>query len=291
MTDLPCAIGVGFKPHHFGDLMASKGPVRWAEVHAENYLMDGGSMRAQLFELRSHMPISLHGVGLSLGGEQAPDATHLARLRRLIEEVKPAQFSEHLAWSMHTSDAQATFANDLLPVVYSREALARVSANIEATQQALGQRILIENPSLYLAAKGCDSAAAETDFLSALVAQSGCGLLLDVNNIFVTCQNLGWNRDDYLRGLPLEAIGEVHLAGHASDVDASGTQVLIDNHGGPVAPEVWAIYQDLLTASGPLPSLIEWDTNVPEWSVLQEECAKAEVILSRSSLPSKECVA
>ena len=280
MIDLPCALGVGFKPCHFADLLASNGAVQWAEVHAENYLMDGGSMRAQLFELRSHMPISLHGVGLSLGGAQAPDAAHLARLRQLIDELKPAQFSEHLAWSMHGHGAQASFANDLLPVVYSREALARVSDNIDAAQQALGQRILIENPSLYLAAQGCDSAAAETDFLSALVAQSGCGLLVDVNNIFVTCQNLGWRSDDYLHGLPFGAVGEVHLAGHASDVDASGTAVLIDNHGGPVAPEVWALYDDLLRACGPRPSLIEWDTNVPEWSVLNAECAKAEAILA-----------
>ncbi len=294
MTNLPCTVGVGFKPCHFADLLASKGQVGWAEVHAENYLMDGGSMRAQLFELRSHMPISLHGVGLSLGGTSAPDADHLARLRRLIDELQPAQFSEHLAWSMHSANGQATFANDLLPVVYSQEALARVSANIEAAQQALGHRILIENPSLYLAAEGCDSAAAETDFLSALVSQSGCGLLLDVNNIFVTCQNLGWCCDDYLRGLPLAAIGEVHLAGHASDVDASGNTVLIDNHGGPVAPPVWELYEKLLAVSGPLPSLIEWDTNVPEWTVLQAECAKAETILNRFSADKehpKACVA
>ena len=289
MTDLPGAIGVGFKPCHFPHLLASQGPVRWAEVHAENYLMEGGSMRAQLFELRSYMPISLHGVGLSLGGAQKPDAAHLARLRGLIDELKPAQFSEHLPWSTHDWEGNAasssglapSFANDLLPVVYSPETLARVAANIDAAQQALGHKVLIENPSLYLAAQGCDSAAAETDFLSALVAQSGYGLLVDVNNIFVTCHNLGWDREAYLRGLPLAAIGKVHLAGHASDTDAASTPVLIDHHGAPVAPEVWALYEDLLKASGPLPSLIEWDTNVPEWPVLQAECAKAEAILTR----------
>lgn len=279
MPALPCAIGVGFKPCHFDCLSEAPGPVTWVEVHAENYLMAGGGMRAQLFELRAHMPVSLHGVGLSLGGETPPDKAHLMRLRHLIDEIKPAQFSEHLAWSMHGG----VFANDLLPVAYTKDTQARVAAHIDAAQQALGQKILIENPSLYLAYDGQDSAACETDFLSTLVEATGCGLLVDVNNIHVTCHNLGWCPQGYLAGLPLAAIGEVHLAGHAADIDADGHAVLVDNHGAPVADAVWALYDSLLALAGPVPSLVEWDTDIPEWAVLRGECEKAAARLARAA--------
>ncbi len=277
MSALPCAVGAGFKSRHFLGLTTSPGAVRWAEIHAENYLMAGGAMRAQLFELRAQMPISLHGVGLSLGGEEPPDADHLTRLGRLIEQVKPAQFSEHLAWSRHAD----CFANDLLPLAYNGTTLARVAAHIEATQNALGQKILIENPALYFAQKGQDSAHIETDFLAALVEKTGCGLLLDVNNIYVTCHNLGWDSHAYLDNLPIAAIGEVHLGGHGEDVDGDGNLVLIDNHGGPVAVPVWEIYTCLLEKAGPLPTLIEWDNHIPDWATLRGECAKADTILSR----------
>lgn len=286
MTALPCAIGVGFKPCHFEPLREVPGPVNWVEVHAENYLMAGGAMRAQLFELRAHMPVSLHGVGLSLGGETPPDKTHLMRLRRLIDDVKPAQFSEHLAWSIH----DGVFANDLLPVAYTKDTKARVAAHIDATQQALGQKILIENPSLYLAFEGQDSAACETDFLSALVEATGCGLLVDVNNIHVTCHNLGWCPQAYLAELPVTAIGEVHLAGHAEDVDSDGFGVLVDNHGAAVADAVWALYDSLLALAGPLPSLVEWDTDIPDWPVLRGECEKAAAHLALAA-PIKGAVA
>ena len=286
MTALPRAIGVGFKPCHFTELLDAAGPVSWVEVHAENYLMDGGAMRAQLFELRAHMPVSLHGVGLSLGGETPPDKAHLMRLRALVDDIKPAQFSEHFAWSMHGG----VFANDLLPIAYTKDTQARVAAHIDAAQQALGQKILIENPSLYLAHKGQDSAACETDFLSTLVDKTGCGLLVDVNNIHVTCHNLGWCPQSYLSGLPLAAIGEVHLAGHAHDVDADGHAVLIDNHGAPVADAVWTLYGSLLALAGPLPSLVEWDTHIPEWSVLRGECEKAAAHMARA-MPMKRQVA
>lgn len=283
MSALPCAIGVGFKPCHFDALTAPPTQVSWVEVHAENYLMAGGAMRAQLFDLRAHMPVSLHGVGLSLGGESPPDKAHLMRLRGLMEALRPAQFSEHLAWSMH----DGIYANDLLPLAYDRATLARVSAHIDATQQALGQKILIENPSLYFAFDGHDSAACETDFLSELAMKTGCGLLVDVNNIHVTCHNLGWCPQSYLAGLPVEAIGEVHLAGHAEDIDAAGEPVLIDNHGAPVADVVWALYDGLLARTGALPSLVEWDTHVPDWPVLRDECAKAAGYLARYRSPSE----
>ncbi len=251
-------------------------------------------MRAQLFELRLQFPVSLHGVGLSLGGEDAPDAQHLQRLRTLSDELKPAQFSEHLAWSQHNASEGVVFANDLLPVAYDDPTLSRVAAHIDTAQQALGQRILIENPSLYLAMTldnqaMHDSPKAETDFLSALVEKTGCGLLVDVNNIFVTCQNLGWRTDDYLEGLAYDAIGEVHLAGHAEDIDDTGATVLIDNHGGPVADAVWAIYTSVLEKAGPLPSLVEWDTHLPDWAELRTECVKADAILR--SMTSKAQVA
>ena len=280
MRALPKAVGVGFKPQHFADikreLAAQSSSLGFIEVHAENYMAPGGAMRAQLAELKSYMPISLHGVGLSLGGAHKPDKAHLARLRQLIDWVKPAQFSEYLAWS----GRPGLFANDLLPLAYDQETLARVTMHIDVVQQALGQRILIENQSSYLRI-GQNNAAAETEFLSALVAESGCGLLLDLNNVFVSCRNLDWNSADYLRNLPLDAVGEVHLAGHAEDDDGQGGTVLIDNHGAPVAGPVWALYASLLKKTGTVPTLIEWDTDVPSWQVLQAQCDKAKTILSR----------
>ena len=286
MRALPKTVGVGFKPQHFADVMdelsANSGALGFIEVHAENYMTEGGAMRAQLAVLKQHLPISLHGVGLSLGGATKPDAAHLARLRELIDRVEPAQFSEHLAWS----GAPGMFANDLLPLSYDRTTLARLVAHVDMVQQALGQRILIENPSSYLAV-GENSAAAETDFLSALVQQSGCGLLLDVNNVYVSCRNLGWNSADYMRGLPLDAVGEVHLAGHAEEHDAQGDLVLIDNHGAPVSGAVWALYTALIKKTGAVPTLLEWDTHVPQWAVLRDECEKAAAILAHVSEANK----
>lgn len=290
MRALPKTVGVGFKPQHFADVMdsvsdeqtADSSSLGFLEVHAENYMVQGGAMRAQLAVLKQHLPISLHGVGLSLGGANKPDAAHLARLRALIEWVEPAQFSEHLAWS----GAPGMFANDLLPLSYDQTTLARVVAHVDMVQQALGQRILIENPSSYLAV-GDNSAAAETDFLSALVQESGCGLLLDVNNVYVSCRNLSWNSADYMRGLPLDAVGEVHLAGHAEEPDPQGGSVLIDNHGAPVSGAVWALYAALIRKTGPVPTLVEWDTHVPQWAVLRSECEKAAAILARVSEATK----
>ncbi len=284
MRALPKTVGAGFKPQHFADVMTELNnkseAIGFVEVHAENYMAQGGAMRAQLAVLKQHLPISLHGVGLSLGGADAPCAAHLQRLRDLIDWVEPAQFSEHLAWS----GRPGLFANDLLPLAYDRPTLQRVSKHIDMVQQALGRQILIENPSSYLAVGDKPpSAAAETDFLSALVDESGCGLLLDVNNIYVSSRNLGWNTADYMRGLPLGAVGEVHLAGHAAEMDPHGARVLIDNHGGPVSGAVWALYASLLKKTGPLPSLVEWDTDVPDWAVLKAECDKASAILTRIS--------
>lgn len=275
MSALPKAVGVGFKPQHFADVMADPKGLGFIEVHAENYMTHGGAMRAQLVELKSQLPVSLHGVGLSLGGADKPDGAHLKRLRALIDWVEPAQFSEHLAWTGRSG----LFANDLLPLAYDAETLTRVTMHIDMVQQALGQAILIENPSSYMQV-GQNNAAAETDFLSALVAESGCGLLLDLNNVYVSCRNLNWNSADYLRGLPLDAVGEVHLAGHAEEADGQGETLLIDNHGAPVAGPVWALYASLLRKTGAVPTLIEWDTNIPDWSALKAECDKAKTMMA-----------
>lgn len=284
MRALPKTVGAGFKPQHFADVMsdlkAEQNPLGFIEVHAENYMAQGGAMRAQLAVLKQHVPVSLHGVGLSLGGADAPCAAHLQRLRELIDWVQPAQFSEHLAWS----GRPGLFANDLLPLAYDRATLKRVVKHVDMVQQALGRQILIENPSSYLAVGETPlNGAAETDFLSALVSDSGCGLLLDVNNVYVSCRNLGWNSADYMRGLPLDAVGEVHLAGHAAELDPHGSRVLIDNHGAPVSGGVWALYAALIKKAGLLPTLIEWDTHVPQWDVLRGECDKAAAILNRVS--------
>lgn len=274
---LPRTIGVGFKSNHFTDILDAPGHVGWVEVHAENYMGAGGVPRAQLSALRQYFPISVHGVGLALGGAKPPDLTHLARLRGLIDWIKPAQISEHIAWT----GADGAFLNDLLPVDYSQDSLTRLCAHIDQAQQFLGRKMLIENPSSYLIFNqpNYDTPKIETDFLAALVDRTDCGLLLDVNNIYVSCVNLGWETDDYLKNFPFEAIGEVHLAGHSEDCDSAGVRVLIDNHGSPVIDEVWQLYQYVLRKAGAVPTLIEWDTNIPAWAVLQSECAKADALL------------
>ncbi len=274
---LPQAIGVGFKPKHYDGLLQEAGVVRWLEVHAENYMGAGGEPRAQLAALAEKMPVSVHGVGLSLGGSDLPDNAHLMRLRDLCDRVKPAQLSEHIAWA----GLPGQFANDLLPVDYSAGGLNRLVINVDHAQQVLGRTLLLENPSHYLVFAGLayDSPAIETDFLAALVEQTGCGLLLDVNNVHVTCFNLGWSARAYLDGFPFAAVGEIHLAGHSEDSDVSGMAVLIDNHGAPVAEPVWHLYEYVLGRCGARPTLIEWDTHVPDWSVLLAEAGKADAIL------------
>ena len=278
---LPKAVGVGFKPQHFQNLLADADVVQWIEVHAENYMGAGGLAHAQLAQLADTMPISLHGVGLSLGGADLPDKAHLKKLRGLCDSLNPSQLSEHLAWA----GLPGQFANDLLPVEYDADALARLVANVDFAQQILGRKLLIENPSHYLvfADAAYDTPKIETDFLAALVEKTDCGLLLDVNNIYVSCHNLGWSPNLYLEQFPFAAVGEVHLAGHAEDIDASGAAVLIDNHGARVATQVWQLYENVLAQCGALPSLIEWDTHIPDWPILCDEARKADAILRRYS--------
>lgn len=273
-TALPCLPGVGYKSRHFEALMADPGPVAWIEVHAENYMGGGGRPLAQLRALSERFAVSVHGVGLSIGGEGRLDPDHLARLRHLLDWLQPASFSEHLAWSTH----DGAFLNDLLPLPYTADTLARVCTHIDEVQDRLGRRMLLENPSSYLAFT--ESEMAETAFLAEVVRRTGCGLLLDVNNVFVSATNLAVDARAYLAAFPMAAVGEVHLGGHDAQEDGAGAPLLIDNHGAPVADPVWTLYAEAMAAAGPLPTLIEWDTDVPDWPVLRDEATRAATILS-----------
>ena len=270
---LPNAPGIGYKPQHFSDLLENAGSVEWLEIHAENYMGDGGRPLAQLRHLAERFAISVHGVGLSIGGEGRLDPDHLARLKHLVGWLKPASFSEHLAWSTHDS----AFLNDLLPLPYTDVALTRVADHIDEVQNALGRRILLENPSSYLAFD--ESTFEETDFLREVARRTGCGLLLDVNNVFVSATNLNTDPVTYIDAFPLDLVGEIHLAGHDEDHDDQGKPLLIDSHGREVAEPVWALYTHVISKGCARASLIEWDTDVPEWVVLEAEAARAARIL------------
>jgi hypothetical protein len=275
---LPFLPGVGFKAQHFDALMADPGPVGWIEVHAENYMSDGGRPIAQLRALAERFPVSVHGVGLSIGGEGPLDADHLARVAWLVGWLGPASFSEHLAWSTH----DGAYLNDLLPLPWTAATLARVCDHIDAVQEALGRRMLLENPSSYLAF--AESEMAETAFLAEVVRRTGCGLLLDVNNVFVSAVNLGLDPRAYVAAFPLAEVGEVHLGGHDVQDDGAGAPLLIDSHGAPVADPVWALYAEVIAQAGARPTLIEWDTDVPDWPVLRDEAARAAAVLDRRAV-------
>ncbi len=274
---LPAAPGVGFKAKHFADLMADPGPVAWIEVHAENYMGAGGRPLAQLRALAEHLPVSVHGVGLSIGGHEPLDKAHLARLAHLLDWAKPAAFSEHLAWSTH----DGAYLNDLLPLPLTEDTLGRVGDHILQVQDTLGRQMLLENPSSYL--RFADSTIAEPDFLSRLVARTGCGLLLDVNNVFISACNLGFAPKAYVDALPLDAVGEVHVGGHTKDQDEHGAPLLIDTHGAETSADVWTLLDHLLHQTGPRPVLVEWDTNVPDWPTLTAEAIRAQSQLHRHS--------
>ena len=271
---LPTAAGIGVKARHFCGLMEAPGAVAWLEIHAENYMGAGGRPLAQLRALAERFPISVHGVGLSIGGERALDAEHLGRLRHLCDWLNPASFSEHLAWSTHDMG----FLNDLLPLPYTQATLARVCAHIDHVQEVLGRRMLLENPSTYLAFAG--SEMAEVDFLSEIARRTGCGLLLDVNNVFVSATNQGWDARAYIDAFPLAAVGEIHLGGHDKDTDDQGRPLLIDSHGRAVVDPVWALYAHTIARGGPRPTLIEWDNDVPPLPELMQEATRANTILT-----------
>jgi len=272
---LPPLPGVGYKPQHFAAILADPAPVGWFEIHAENYVGDGGRPLAQLRALADRFPISVHGVGLSIGGEGRLDRDHLARLKRLVDWLSPASFSEHLAWSSHGG----AYFNDLLPLPYTAATLARVADHIDEVQEALGRQMLLENPSSYLAF--AESEISETDFLRAVSSRTGCGLLLDINNVFVSATNLRNDPRAYIDAFPLDRVKEMHLGGHEADADEDGTLLLIDSHGAPMADPVWALLDHTLARSGPRPLLIEWDNDVPDWPALTDEARKAAAALER----------
>ena len=272
---LPTAPGVGYKPQHYAEILAQPGPVGWLEIHAENYMGDGGRPLAQLRHLSERFPISVHGVGLSIGGEGPLDAEHLARLKHLVGWLNPASFSEHLAWSTHDSQ----FLNDLLPLPYTDATLARICDHIDQVHETVGRQMLLENPSSYLAF--AESTWSEPDFLREVARRTGCGLLLDVNNVFVSATNLNYSPQAYIDAYPLDKVGEIHLGGHDEDQDDHGQPLLIDSHGRAVVDPVWALLDYVLDRSGPKPVLIEWDNDVPAWPTLRAEAERAQSALDR----------
>ncbi len=268
--------GLGFKPEHFAPALSCPADGLWFEVHAENYMIAGGPRLAMLETLRSGHPLSIHGVGLSLAADADPDPQSLAALRTVVERFRPFVVSEHLAWS---SWGGAHFP-DLLPFPRNRESLLRLVRNVDIAQQVLGRRLLIENPSAYLPLA---HEMSEAEFLARLVQRTDCGLLVDVNNAYVSACNLGGDAGAYLAALPAEAIGEIHLAGHSPDAGVPSGGLLIDTHAAPVCDVVWQLYADLLARIGPRPTLIERDDNLPAFDVLLEEREHAAALLAAAA--------
>ena len=265
---LTARVGLGLRAPHLDEVAVTRPAVGWWEVHAENYL-GGGPVRRRLEAIRRDYPISVHGVGLSLGSVDGPDARHLGRVRGLVEWLEPALVSEHLSWSI----VGGAYLNHLLPLPYTEESLALLSRNIETVQAALGRRVLVENPSSYLRFR--HSPIAEPEFLAELARRTGCGLLCDVNNIYVSTQNFGLDAGAYVDAIPPAAVGEIHLAGHARN-EAEGRTLLIDDHGSRVGEPVWELYRRALGRFGRVPALVEWDTDIPPLAVLIDEARRAE---------------
>ncbi|SPB12735.1 hypothetical protein NOV72_00042 [Caballeronia novacaledonica] len=279
---LPCRSGVGLKAEHYRTVIETWPDVGFFEVHAENYMGAGGPPHRYLSAVRERYPLSLHGVGLSIGSDGALDRAHLRRLETLIARYAPACFSEHLAWSSH----DAGFLNDLLPVPYTMRTLHRVCAHIDEIQGTLGMRMLLENPSTYLAF--AESTYAETDFIAEIVRRTGCGLLLDINNVFVSSMNRTEDPFAYIHAFPLAAVQQIHLAGHAREADEIGRPLLIDTHDRAVGEAVWKLFAHAIAQTGPLPALIEWDARVPAWPTLKAQAERADAIMSALASGSRD---
>ncbi|MCP4315313.1 MAG: DUF692 domain-containing protein [Hyphomicrobiales bacterium] len=274
-STIPARAGAGLKPEHVDAILQDDYRIGFLEVHAENYMGDGGATHRTLTAIRQSFPLSVHGVGLSIGSENGIDNEHIARLKGVVDRYQPGLVSEHLAWSTHDT----SYFNDLFPVPYDQPTLDRVVAHIDQVQNALGRKILLENPSTYVQFE--KSTMGETDFIAEIARRSGCGLLLDINNVFVSATNQKYRPLTYLSEFPLEKVEEIHLAGHAHDVDDEGEPLLIDAHDRPVDDEVWKLYDIVIGQIGPVPTLIEWDNNVPDWPVLRHEAKLADEILER----------
>ncbi|MGH1485907.1 MAG: MNIO family bufferin maturase [Cellvibrionaceae bacterium] len=278
-TALPNTVGVSLKAQHYQHIIDNRPDIGWFEVHPENYMGAGGLPHHFLSQINEHYPISMHGVGLSLGSADGIDENHLAALSSVVKRHQPVQVSEHLAWS-HWNN---TFLNDLLPVPYTHDFLSVVVNNIHKVQDALQRTLLIENPSVYLGFN--DASYTEADFLREVVKQTGCGLLLDINNVYVSANNQGYDPYNYINDYPIEHVGEIHLAGHAQNL-IEDQLVLIDDHGSPIIDNVWQLFAYTLKQQRqyPTPVLIEWDTNIPDFSTLLAEAEKAKKLISEQVL-------
>ena len=280
ISQLPLRTGAGFKPEHFGAISAAPQPVGFFEVHAENYMGAGGTPHAQLRFIRDNYALSLHGVGLNIASSERLDLAHLARLKDLCDRYQPESFSEHLAWAAYGG----VFFNDLLPLPYTEASLRSVIDHIDETQSVLQRRLLIENPATYVRFE--ESTIPETEFLAAIARATGCGLLLDVNNVFVSARNHALSADAYLEDFPLELVSEIHLAGHFVTTDGQGAVLCIDAHGSPVVDEVLVLFESVIMRRGPLPTLFEWDNDVPQWPALLAEVIGVQERLDRATLAS-----
>lgn len=270
---IPPRAGVGLKPQHYREILQRHPDIGFFEVHAENYMGAGGPPHRYLSEIRDRYPLSLHGVGLSIGADHALDRDHLQRLKQLVARYEPGLFSEHLAWSTH----EAAFFDDLLPVPYTAETLARVSDHVDEVQETLGRQMLLENPSTYLTF--AESTYSEIDFIAEIVRRTGCALLLDVSNVYVPSINQQWDPVRYVDDYPLAHVREIHLAGHTREADDKGRPLLIDTHDCPVDEIVWSLFEHAVGRCGPTPTLIEWDAEVPAWRSLKAEADRAEAIM------------
>jgi len=270
---IPRRAGVGLKAQHYRAILDTNPDIGFFEVHAENYMGAGGPPHRYLTAIRERYPLSLHGVGLSIGAAHPLDLDHLQRLRQLIERYQPGLFSEHLAWSTH----ETAFFNDLLPVPYTTETLAHVTDHIDQVQETLGRQMLLENPSTYVAF--AESTYSETDFITEIARRTGCGLLLDVNNVYVASTNHQWDPVRYISEFPLGKVQEIHLAGHTREADEKGRPLLIDTHDRTVDDIVWSLFELAIASVGPIPTLIEWDTKMPSWAELKTEADRAEAIM------------
>jgi uncharacterized protein len=279
---LPDQSGVGLKPEHIDEILRDRPALGFFEIHAENYMGAGGPPHRRLEAIRALYPLSLHGVGLSIGSPSPLDREHLARLAALAKRYQPGLFSEHLAWSSHNE----TYLNDLLPLPYTPETLAAVCDHVDQVQEALARPMLLENPSTYVLFE--ESTIAETDFIREIARRTGCGLLLDVSNVLVSATNHGFDPRAYLDAFPLEHVGEIHLAGFAEAEDDSGYLVLIDAHDSPVRAPVWDLYREIIARRRPIPTLVEWDNDVPEWPVLLGEARRAEAAMALAAGTSRE---
>ena len=278
----PSLVGTSFKPHHLVDILGDGLHDGFFEVHAENYMGEGGPPHRVLDVLRETYPVSVHGVCLSIGGPSPLDPHHLDRFRDVVARYEPVLVSEHLAWSSHGG----AFYNDLLPLPYTQSTLDRVCAHVDQVQASIARPLLLENPSTYV--EFASSTMSETEFIAAVARRTGCGLLLDINNAFVSATNHGCSAADYLADFPLEQVGEIHLAGHSEQRDDEDEPLLIDSHDRPVADPVWALYAGVIARTGQVPTLVEWDSQLPDWPVLRAQALEARRIMGAAVAPPVE---